>query len=61
MKPIFEAEFELAGETKQFFTFMIKNSPNPPDFHPAKIYIKKEFCKDLKSKNIKITVTEKEK
>lgn len=60
-KPIFEAEFELSGETKRFYTFVIKNSPNPPDFHPGKIYVNKEFCKELKSKSIKLTITEKEK
>lgn len=60
-KPFFEANFELSGETKQFYTFGIKNSPNPPEFHPGKIYVKKGYCGDLKGKNIILSLIEKEK
>jgi len=60
-KPIFEAKFELSGETKNYLTFVAINDKNPPDMQPTKIYLKKEFCKDLKSKTVKLSISEKEK
>jgi hypothetical protein len=61
MKPIYEAIFELSGETKNYFTFVSLNKQNPPDFHPTKIYLAKGHCKDLKSKTVKLSISEKEK
>ena len=60
-KPLFEADFELSGQTKNFYTFMMKDRKNPPDFHPTKIYIKQDFCKVISGRDIKLTITEKEK
>ena len=59
-KPIYEAEFQLSGETKNYLTFVSTNSQNPPDFHPTKIYLAKGWCKDLKNKVVKLSITEKE-